>query len=569
MRTSPPTPSRRSRLVLTLWLAVSVLTLACARPVDIQTSATEAAGNPPVGWWRTATFYEVFVRSFADSAHGPLANDGIGDLQGLIDHLDYLNDGRGAAGHSLGVTALWLMPIQPSPSYHGYDVTNYRNVNPQYGDLATMRRLVREAHRRGIRVIIDLVLNHCSSEYPLFQLALHGGDSPQTKAARAMFRFAALPEQLYGPWGARAWHPGGGGFYYGVFSPEMPDWNLRNPAVTAHHYDVAKFWLRDVGVDGFRLDAVRYLIETGDKLQDTTATRRWLQGFTAYCHSIKPGAFVVGENTSDMREVSQWIRRGALDSSFEFDLARATLQSIRLRTPGILEQALQRLDELYDGDSPWSSIIDNHDEVRVLTQLGGDRKKARLAAELLFTEPGVPFVYYGEELGMSGAKPDPELRTPFPWTPQQPNAGFTAPGVKPWHPLTGDVVRFNVATEEAEPGSMLQLYRRLIRLHADSPALQHGRLVPVQTNDHGCLVEMRDTADDAVLVLANYAATPRPGPVVSIASSWIRPGWVPQELLQGARVTPPTLAIDGGFSGWRPLPQLAPETVYVIRWHAR
>lgn len=529
--------------------------------------ATTKSDDPPVGWWRDATFYEIFVRSFADSTNGPLARDGIGDLQGIIDHLDYLNDGRGAAGHSLGVNALWLMPIQPSPSYHGYDVTDYFAVNPQYGDLALMKRFVAEAHRHGIRVIIDLVLNHASSQHPLF-LQATSADPAKAAAARPYFRFAELPEQLTGPWGNRVWHPLHDEFYYGIFSSDMPDWNFRCAGVTEHHHKVAKFWLQDVGVDGFRLDAVRYFYESGDDLQDTEETRQWLREFTAYCHSVKPGAFVIGEDTADIKEIARVIRGGSLDSGFEFNLAHATIEAVRLKTPGILTQELRWLREQYGNESPWSVFLTNHDQERALTQLDGDVGETRLATELMFTLPGTPFVYYGEELGMRGAKPDPELRTPMPWTGDAPNGGFTGANVKPWHVLPNDVARVNVAAEDTDPNSMLALYRRLIRLNASSPALRHGAALPLVSSERRLYAVMRQTDDEAVLVLANFEATPQPGAKLTLDRSHLRGGWPMREELAGASPVAPVLDDAGGFRDWPPLAQLAPETVYVIRWRA-
>ncbi|PTX91007.1 alpha-amylase family glycosyl hydrolase [Opitutus sp. ER46] len=531
-------------------------------------SATPAPDDPPVGWWREATFYEIFVRSFADARTGPLAGDGIGDLQGAIERLDHLNDGRGAAGTSLGVNAVWLMPIHPSPSYHGYDVTDYFAVNPQYGDIALMKRFVAEAHRRGIRVIIDFVLNHSSSAHPWFVAALADGTLPGGQKARELFRFAPLPEQLAGPWGQWVWYPAGRDFYYAVFSPDMPDWNFRHPAVTAHHRRAAAFWLRDVGVDGLRLDAVRYFCETGDALQDTEETRQWLREFTAYCHQVKPDAFVIGENTADMREVTRNLRGGSLDSAFEFDLAKATIQAVRLETPGILQQALTQLGQLYGNDAPWATILTNHDQERAITQLGGDLARTRLATAVLFTLPGVPFVYYGEELGLRGAKPDPELRTPMPWTPESPHAGFTPAGVAPWHPLTAAIATENVATQEADPHSMLALYRRLVRLNANSPALRHGQPVAVTGNDRSVYATLRQTPAEVVLVIANFTARPRPGPQLSAVVSCIQVGWTATELLQGAAVAAVQTNAQGGFAQYAPLAELAPLTLYVVRWRA-
>ncbi len=554
-----------SRLLLLRQIAAvaAFIVSATAWPAPTPTSADD----PPVGWWRDATFYEIFVRSFADSTSGPLANDGIGDLQGLIDHLDYLNDGRGASGHSLGVNALWLMPIQPSPSYHGYDVSDYFAVNPQFGDLALIKRFVAEAHRHGIRVIIDLVLNHASSQHPLFQQAI-SRDPAKAAAARPYFRFAELPEQLTGPWGNRVWHPINDEFYYGIFSSDMPDWNFRYPGVTEHHRKVADSWLREVGVDGFRLDAVRYFYESGEELQDTEETRQWLRDFTSYCHAVKPGAFVIGEDTAEVREIAQVIRGGSLDSGFEFNLAHATIEAVRLKTPGILTQELRWLREQYGNDSPWAVFLTNHDQERTLTQLDGNVGETRLATELMFTLPGVPFLYYGEELGMRGAKPDPELRTPMPWTAAAPNAGFTAPNVKPWHALTNDVAHVNVAVEDADPHSMLALYRRLIRLNASSPALRHGVSLAVAANERKVYACMRETDDEVVLVLANFADAPQSGAQLTLEHSRLRSGWPMHEELAGAAPTAPVITAAGGFRDWTPLAQLAPKTAYVIRWRA-
>jgi glycosidase len=546
-------------------LAASLLGLALlsnsrgAEPAPAPAAPTEL--RP--GWWRDAVFYEIFVRSFADATHGPLAGDGVGDLQGLIDHLDYLNDGRGAGGSSLGVTALWLMPISPSPSYHGYDVTDYFAVHPQFGDVALCRRFVQEAHRRGIRVIIDFVLNHSSNRHPLFQAALA---APRGSDARQLFRFAALPEQLVGPWEQRAWHPADDDFYYGVFSPEMPDWNFRSPAVTEHHRRAAKFWLQEVGVDGFRLDAVRYFIETGDELQDTEATRQWLREFTAYCHAVKPGSFVVGENTAHSPEIARGIRGGSLDSSFEFDLTRATFEAIALRTPGILTQQEERLHALYGRDVPWSSFLTNHDQDRISDKLGGQDAKLAFAAKLFFAQPGVPFVYYGDELGMTGAKPDPELRTPMPWTGDAPNAGFTGPDVRPWHAVTGEYRSRNVAREQADPRSLWSLYRRLIRLNATSPALRHGDPVAVRSSHRRVYAALRSAGDEVVLVLANFDDQPVRAYTLEAAQSPLVSGAPGHEEIDGVAITAPALQAGGGFHDWQPTAELPAHAVYIVRW---
>jgi len=523
-------------------------------------SAKEEASS----WWRDATFYQIFIRSFADASTGRFSRDGIGDLQGIIEHLDYLNDGDPATTTDLGVNALWLMPINPSPSYHGYDIADYFDVNTQYGDLDLMRRLVAEAHKRGIRVVIDLVLNHASSQHPLF---LRAKANPADKEARSQFRFAALPAELAGPWDQRAWHPSGREFYYGVFSAEMPDWNFREPAVTAHHRRVAEFWLKDIGIDGFRLDAVRYFFERDGELQDCAETKAWLRDFTQYCHSIKPDCFLVGECYADSKIIASYARVDALDSFFEFGLSRALFESLRFEQPGILKQALARLGDEYQGRQTWSSFLANHDQDRTLSQLDGDLSRARLAAQLEFVIPGTPFIYYGEEIGMKGSKPDPEIRTPMQWNGSAPTAGFSSGGTPPWHAVNPDFLTVNVERESADPASLLSLYKRLLRLHAITPALRHGIEIPVTVSSDRVFVSLRQESSDWVLVLANFGTESVKNPTVEASISPLVSGTVIQEELQGVGVTQPQVGLKGRLHNWTPLSELAPRTVYVL--HAK
>ena len=229
-------------------------------------------------------FYEVFVRSFADSTTGPLANDGIGDLQGLIEKLDYLNDGDPTTTDDLGVTGLWLMPIMQSPSYHGYDVTDYYTVNKDYGTNEDLKRLLAEAHKRGIRIIIDLVLNHTSSEHPWFIEARDNPESERRDWYLWSVRQAGLPRAL-----------GGGGL--ASLTLRLLLWHLlvryarselENPQVTAEMENVSPFWLEDIGVDGFRLDGARHLIEEGSIQENTAGHPRMVEGFPRGVQSLQP-----------------------------------------------------------------------------------------------------------------------------------------------------------------------------------------------------------------------------------------------------------------------------------------
>jgi len=271
----------------------SRLALASAFWIVSTVSSAVAVAQParaPIDttWRQGGVCYEIFVRSFFDSD-----GDGIGDLNGLTQKLDYVNDGNPRSTRSLGAKCIWLMPVDASPSYHGYDVKNYYRVNPEYGTAADFKRLVAEAHRRGIRVLVDLVLNHASNEHPYFKEALHDPASPH----RSWFRFAPSAPAERGPWGQQVWHksPERDEYYYGIFYSGMPDLNYANPAVRAEAARVGRFWLTEMGVDGFRLDAVPYLVEENGAVANTAGTHAVLRDFAASVRRTAPGAFTVGE----------------------------------------------------------------------------------------------------------------------------------------------------------------------------------------------------------------------------------------------------------------------------------
>lgn len=476
-------------------------TATAAAPTAAPAVASAApADAPEPGWWRGRVFYEIFVRSFADSTSGPLANDGIGDLQGLIEKLDYLNDGNPATDSDLGISAIWLMPISPSPSYHGYDVTDYYGINPQYGTIEDFRRFLEEAHRRGIRVITDLVLNHSSSQHPAFKAALRGDPT-----YRDWYIFVPPDQvpQTRGPWGQQVWQEMGRQHYFGIFWSGMPDLNYRNPAVTAEAYRIADFWLDDVGVDGFRLDAVRHLIEDGDVMSDTPETVAWLQGFRQHVRTISPGAITVGEVWTNTETVSEYVHADAFDLAFEFDLAGGILDAAKSGTRDKLAYTLENVAASYP-DGRYATFITNHDQNRIASELREDPRRLRLAATLLLTVPGVPFLYYGEEIGQVGAKPDEMIRNPMPWTGGA-NGGFTA-AAEPWEALQPGYERRNVAAQEADPGSLLSHYRRLIRLRQSEPALAKGAVRLLDTGRDDVLAFERSHEDRRLTVIANLAA---------------------------------------------------------------
>lgn len=506
-------------------------------------SSSTGARVPTVApaWTRGAACYEVFVRSFYDSN-----GDGIGDLNGLIQKLDYINDGDPASKSDLGASCIWLMPIAESPSYHGYDVSNYYRVDPAYGTNDDFKRLVAEAHRRGIKIIVDMVLNHTSSQYPAFQEALRDTASPY----RHWYRFSPKPLGN-GPWGAPAWRrsPVRDEYYYGLFSPGMPDLDYHDPAVQEEAMKEATFWLRDMGADGLRLDAIQYLVEQGTCQMDCAGTHAFLRRYQAHVDSVEPGAYTIGEVWDSLGELLTYYP-DQLTAYFTFDLADSLRTAVRRGSPGgMLEQYLRLQDTL--PSYRWSPLLSNHDGTRIMTVLGGDMARARLAATLLLTLPGLPYVYYGEEIGMTGDKPDPRLRTPMQWAPE-PGVGFTSD--TPWEVPQPDSMTTNVAVEDTVAGSLLNLYRRLFHLRKQNEALATGRLTQLAASSPGVLAYVRGAGDHVVLVVANLGEAVS-GVAISSTGNVLPAGaYAAHNLLGGPDGALLQVAEDGRISGYVPVP---------------
>jgi glycosidase len=495
-----------------------VLIAACAAPARQPPSRVSPEPAPPraeltsgPAWTRGAVCYEVFVRSFYDSN-----GDGIGDLRGLTEKLDYINDGDSADTHDLGASCVWLMPVAESPSYHGYDVSDYYQVDPDYGTTDDFLKFVAAAHERGIKVLVDMVLNHSSSEHPDFQAALRDTVSPYRK----WYRFS--PEPLgKGPWGAVAWHgsPVRDEYYYGVFSSEMPDLDYHAPAVREEAKRIAEYWLRTMGVDGFRLDAVPYLVEDGDCQMGCAGTHDFLREYAEYIRGIAPDAYTVGEVWGDIDSLMPYYP-DQLTSYFGFELADSLIAVVNDGNAAGLLPGYLRLQKAVP-DYRWSPILSNHDGTRSITRFGGDVERAKLAATLLLTLPGLPFVYYGEEIGMTGDKPDPRLRTPMQWSATS-GVGFTS-GI-PWESPQPDSLTVTVAAQETDPGSLLNLYRRLIHLRKANAELATGELVPLHASDPHVVAYLRRAGDRAVLVVANLGGAPVAGITVTADGSALGSG---------------------------------------------
>ena len=509
----------------------------CAAP-----GAASQAGAP--AWTRGAVCYEVFVRSFYDSN-----GDGIGDLNGLAQKLDYIK--------GLGASCIWLMPVAASPSYHGYDVSDYYKVEPAYGTNDDFKRLVKQAHRRGIVVLVDMVLNHSSSEHPYFQAALHDTTSPY----RAWYRFAPQPLGK-GPWGGEAWRrsPVRDEYYYGVFWSGMPDLNYETPAVREEAKKIATFWLREMDVDGFRLDAVPYVVEEGSCLAGCPGTHAFLREYAAHLRGVKPNAYTVGEVWAGIDAMLPYYP-DQLTSYFGFELSDSLLSTVRTGAAAGLLTGFLRLQDTLPAYR-WSPFLTNHDQTRTLTALGGDVARAKIAATLLLTLPGLPFIYYGEEIGMTGDKPDPRLRTPMQWSPRS-GVGFTAG--KPWEAPQPDSLTTNVAAQDRDPKSLLNLYRQLIHLRGQNEALATGKLIPLSPSSAQVAAYLRRAGDHAVLVVANLGAAPVSGVVLGSRDSVLPPGrYAPRNLLGASDGTTLHVSRDGRIQGYIPAATVGPRESLVL-----
>ena len=437
-------------------------------------------------WWNDAIFYEVFVRSFYDQN-----GDGKGDLKGLTAKLDYLNDGDSTTHTDLGVTALWLMPIMQSPSYHGYDVTDYRTVESDYGTNADFQTFIQEAHKRGIKVIIDLVMNHTSDQNPWFVQSA----ASSTSTYRSWYRWNTT-----NPGGS--WNAKNGAYYYAVFGSGMPDLNYADTLVKKEMFDVARYWLQDMHADGFRLDAVKYIFETATQTEDVPATFQFWKDFRAYYKTVNADAFAVGEAWTSTNIIKKYVENNGLDYCFEFNMASALVNAANNGDAATLQAAVENAMASYPY-LQFGTFLTNHDQERVMTTLGSNVSKAKLAAQLLLTLPGIPFIYYGEEIGTVGPKPDENIRTPLQWN-SSANAGFTTG--TPWRAPQADYLTKNIAAQQHDSTSLWSTYNKLIQLRTSEPALRKGNYLTIPNNSASALVFMRQCANETIFVASNLSA---------------------------------------------------------------
>jgi alpha-glucosidase len=521
----------------------------------------------PADGWHDAVVYQVYPRSFADSG-----GDGVGDLPGIIGRLDYL--------HDLGVDAVWLSPIYPSPGLDvGYDVSDHARVDPVFGTEADFDRLIAEAHRRGLRVILDLVLNHTSDRHAWFEASRASRDNPS--ADWYLWRDPAgtgpdgqpLPPNNWVSFfggSAWAWEPRRGQFYHHTFLAEQPDLNWRNPDVEAAQLAVVKGWL-DRGVDGFRLDVFNVYLKHPD-LPDNPArdgATAWarqehlhdrdqpdfthlLARFRAVVDAY-PDRFTVGELfDGGLERAAELTVPGHL--VFDWDLVTAPWSA------DVWRSLMDRREAIFGPDRQPTLVLSNHDQPRHASRLaksaGTDDVDAiaKAAALLLLGLRGMPFLYYGEELGMVDvpippdeiidppariAGPDfpwwnrDQCRTPMAWT-GDPGAGFTTG--RPWIRIGDDARRRNVAAQIEDEGSVLATYRRLLTARRELEPLRRGRYEALDAGAADVLAWRRATDRSSVVVLVNFATEDR-----HVAAPWAdaaRP-------VAGTHLDPPSRDGDG------------------------
>ncbi|XRD90987.1 DUF3459 domain-containing protein [Dyella nitratireducens] len=454
-----------------------------------------AAVTKPVAQ-ASGVYYEIFVRAFDDTN-----GDGIGDLNGVTAKLDYIK--------SLGVSGIWLMPINPSPSYHGYDITDYEGINPQYGTLKDFKKLLDEAHKRGIKVVMDMVINHTSDQHPWFKAALNPKDPHHdwylwAKPGTDLTAISAV--------GGPAWHRASNGAYYeGTFTGAMPDLNYDNLAVRKEMVDVGRFWLR-LGVDGFRLDAAQHIYDDlRTDMSDPIALQKNVRWWAEYRHALEktnPRVWLVGEvarqNPDDLTPYM-----GPLNTVFNFPLATQLIESVEQeRNLGIgrgLAFTYAAYRQHANGEFDDAPFLSNHDQERVMSQLDDNLAHMRLAAALLLTLPGHPFIYYGEELGMQGTKPDEDIREPMRWY-----RNGKGPGTASWKDWsTTDDASISVEAQDSDPASLLNLYRRLIGWRQQVSALRDGVLQNVPVVDPHMLAYTLQDTQSRVLVVHNLSRKAR------------------------------------------------------------
>ncbi len=454
---------------------------------------SNAQQNTNVSVWPRGVSYEIFVQSFADSD-----GNGKGDIKGMTSKLDYLKD--------LGVEGIWLMPMNPSPSYHKYDVTDYYDIHPDYGTLADFKEFISEAHKRNIKVIMDMVINHSSRSHPWFIDARSNPnspyrdyyvwthkDDPQTTVQGRIIagdsnnrnRWVKVQDSDY--------------LYYSYFGGSMPDLNFDNPKLREEIFKVGRFWLSEVKVDGFRLDAARHIFPD-ERPKDN---HQWWVYFRNEMQKVNKDVYLVGEVWAPAEIVGPYMK--GLPALFNFDMGAAITKAVNDEKEGKLTADHKKIRDFYQTINPEyvdATFITNHDQNRIMSMVNNNPDKAKMAAALLLTLPGSPYLYYGEEIGMPGKKPDQNIREPFIWDTKAKDKS-RATWIAPRYGTDSAVV--SAAEQLKDKSSMYNHYKTFIQVRNNSKALTYGELEPVKLDNDALCSFVRSSPEESVLVIHNLS----------------------------------------------------------------
>lgn len=451
-------------------------------------------------WYSKGVFYEMFVRSFKDSN-----GDRYGDFRGVIEKIEYLK--------SLGISGIWFMPITDSAEKtNNYDPIDYMNVDPTYGTLDDFKELIKKCHENDIRVIIDFVLNHTSDKHPFFI------DAVKNKNSKYRDWYIWSETEPTGGW-KKFWYKTDTGWYYAYFVNSKPDLNYKNPEVINYIKNVMKFWL-EIGVDGFRFDAVTLLVENGENaIKHQPESFLLYREFRKFIEENYPDRdiFLVAESESPYVD---YLGNGKdmFNAVFDFKINNTIMRIVKDESPiadngtNMVESIIIKyVKDLKDKDGAFlATLLSNHDlyaGLRPFRQFNENIDKCKLAANIYLTMPGIPFVYYGEEIGMDTTtkfKGDRFLRVPMQWDDSQ-NAGFTIAN-KSWLPVNENYSNYNVKKFENEPNSILNHYKNLIKIRKDNRSLSLGSFqnLTIKSKNNKVIAYLREYENEKIIVIHNF-----------------------------------------------------------------
>ncbi|MCC6570697.1 MAG: alpha-glucosidase [Chitinophagales bacterium] len=491
-------------------------------------------------WYQTTTIYQIYPRSYKDSN-----GDGIGDLQGIIQQLDYIRD--------MGFETIWLSPFYTSPQVDvGYDIADYRNIAPEYGTMADAEQLIEEVHRRGMKIVFDMVMNHTSDQHPWFRESCTSRDNPKAD----WYIWRDQPNNWKSILGPKGWHycEARNQYYYASFLPFQPDLNYRNPEVKKEMFDTCRFWLQK-GVDGFRLDIFNCIIKDKDFRDNPFSLlhpipseeypggnfqiRKYslnqeenfvlAQELRQVVDEFQPDRMLLGEVFGGHENVKQYLgkKQDGLHLVFLFDILFFKFKASYFR------KKIAEFEHHYPAPNIPTIVFSNHDQLRSMRRIGNDMQKAKLLAMLQSTVRAVPTFYYGEEVGMTnGYIPIKEgvdamcktfgwvpqfiadrlpvainrdvCRTPMQWNTQK-NAGFSTAD-KTWLPVNKELDNRNVAQQLQQPDSLLHTYRSLLAIRKKEKALHQGDIEIINAGNDQILAYVRTFEKEKLLVFLNFSA---------------------------------------------------------------